>query len=319
MGIRITGSGMLESNIAKAQKDYDNSIERLSSGVKFTRSEPMPVERAQSDALMAKMRELNNYKKNINEGLSLTETAESSLSELTNSTIRLKELVAQATNPNLSDKERQFLFVEYQAHYEEMDRIASTTAYGGHALLNNSSDGVSVSLGRIDSEENQSSAKTIGFRVGPPAIADGKDLSVVTLEGMDTIKARPHDLGLKSAERLANSDEGVSLDDVLDNFDVSNESELGASFDNAQLQLSSYRANFGAATSRLSSAMNSTNVAYENIAAANSRLRDVDYATEMTNLAKANILVQAGTSLLAQRNNTATQTVLSLVKSINKE
>ena len=66
MGLRITGTSIVESNLAKAQKDYDNSLEKLSSGVRFTRSEPMPAERARSDMLMAKMRELNIYNQNAN-------------------------------------------------------------------------------------------------------------------------------------------------------------------------------------------------------------------------------------------------------------
>ena len=112
MVLRINGNDFLENNISRAQEDANESTERLSSGVKFTRKNPMPAERAQSDSLTTKMRELNGYKKNATDGMSLTEYADSSLSELSNMNIRMKELVTQATNPALSDKERQFLFVE---------------------------------------------------------------------------------------------------------------------------------------------------------------------------------------------------------------
>ena len=306
MGLRIIGNGNLENNLAKAQKDYDNSVEKLSTGVRFTRNEPMPVERARSDALTAKMRELNVYKQNANEGLSLTESAESELSSMTNNVIRLKELVAQSTNPSLSDKERAFLFVEYQANYEDLVKTSSTAKN----ILSTEFQGVGIG--------NGNSTDSIQIRVGPPAMSDGKDVGVVTLDELDKVKTTPEDLGIKSASDLLNLEDGVSIDDVLDNFDVGDESELGESFDNAQLQLSGYRAKFGAATSRLSSALSSINVAYENTAAANSRIKDVDYATEMTNLAKANILVQASTSLLAQRNNNAAQNILTLVRSLDK-
>jgi flagellin len=306
MGLRIIGNGNLENNIAKAQKEYENSVEKLSSGVRFTRSEPMPAERARSDALTSKMRELNVYKQNVNEGLSITESAESELSSMTNNVIRLKELVAQATNPNLSDKERAFIFIEYQANFEDLEKASSKTNY----LASTESQGIENVIGK--------SPDTIQIRVGAPAMSDGKDTSVVTLDGLNNVKTTPNDLGIKSAENLVNLDDGVSIDDVLNNFDVSNDSELGESFDNAQLKLSSYRAKFGAATSRLSSALNSISVAYENTTAANSKIKDVDYATEITNLAKANILVQASTSLLAQRNNNTAQNILTLVRSSNK-
>ncbi len=306
MGLRIIGNGNLENNIAKAQKDYDNSVEKLSTGVRFTKSEPMPVEKARSDTLTAKMRELNIYKQNANEGLRITETAESELSSMTNSVIRLKELTAQAMNPSLSDKERAFLFIEYQANYEDLVKTSSTANH----LVSSEYQGIGRGNGH--------STDSIQIRVGAPAMPEGKDVSVVTIDELDKIKTMPSELGIQSAENLINSENGVSIDDVLDNFNVSDESELGQSFDSAQLQLSGYRAKFGAATSRLSNALSSINVAYENTAAANSRIKDVDYATEITNLAKANILVQASTSLLAQRNNNTAQNILTLVRSSDK-
>ncbi|WP_186648817.1 flagellin [Fluviispira vulneris] len=309
MGIRITGNGTLENNIAKAQKEVDNSLERLSSGVRFTRNDPLPVERSQSDALMSKMKEINKYRQNVNEGLSFTETADAALSQLTNSTIHLKELVAQSLNPSLSDKERQFIFIEYQAHIEEMDRTAATTSYGGRNVLDHTD---SVDVSGVGTSSN---AKSFWSRVGAPVIADGKDLNKIGIEKLDEINARPKDLGLISAEHLANSRDGVSLDEVMDTFGSSAES-IGSSFDEAQMKLSEYRSSFGAATSRLTSAKNSLDVAYENVAAANSRIRDVDYATESTNLARAKILVQAGTSLLAQSNNS--QNVLTLIKGLDR-
>lgn len=307
MGLRIIGNGSLENNVAKSQKDYDNSVEKLSTGVRFTRNEPMPAERARSDALTSKMRELNVYKQNANEGLSLTEEAESTLSTMTNTIIHMKELVARATNPSLSDKERAFLFVEYQANYEDLVKTSSTAK-----SLKGNSEYQGIGRG------NGPTTDSIQVRVSAPVMVAGRDAGLVTIDELNKIRTMPNDLGIKSAQDLINLEDGVSIDDVLDNFDVSDAIELGESFDNAHLQLSDYRAKFGAATSRLSSAINSINVAYENTAAANSRIKDVDYATEMTNLAKANILVQASTSLLAQRNNNNAQNILTLVKSFDK-
>lgn len=316
-GIRIIGSGSVETNLTKAQKEYENSLEKLSSGVRFTRSEPMPVERARSDMLMAKMRELNVYKQNANEGLSFTESVDSSLSSISNNVIRLKELVAQSVNPVLSDKERSFLFIEYQANYESLINTSSTIAHAGKELFSTDANDASEyqGIGR----GNGFSTKSINIRVSSPSISDGKDVGLITIDNLDKIKTHPEDLGIKSAENLINSEDGVSIDDVLNNFGVGDVKELGESFDQAHLQVSEQRANIGAATSRLTSALSSINIAYENTAAANSRIRDVDYATEITNLARANILVQASSSLLAQRNQQSAQSILTLVKSVDNK
>ncbi|APJ03413.1 flagellin [Silvanigrella aquatica] len=303
MGIRIIGSGNLENNIAKAQKEYDNSLEKLSSGVRFTKSEPLPVERARSEALTSKMRELNVYKQNINEGLNVTQNAEASLNEASNAVIRMKELVAQAANSSLSDKERSFLFVEYQANYED---LVKTTGFEEKKEY----QGIGRGAGK--------STEPVKVRVGPTPPGGDPDANVVKIDNFRELKKTPVELGVQSAKELANSEDGVSIDDVIDHFGASSISELGKTFDNAHLEISSSRAIIGAATTRLNSALNSINVAYENTAAANSRIKDVDYATEITNLTKANILVQASSSLLAQRNNMTSQNILTLVKPPDK-
>lgn len=302
MGIRITGNDLLENNISKAQNEANESMEKLSSGIQFTRQNPMPADRARSDSLMSKMREINTYKKNTADGLSLTEYADSSLSELSNMNIRMKELVTQSTNPTLSDKERQFLFVEYQSIYDEFERQAITANYNGESLLN----------------YKDGSRTEIDFRVGKPTHMDEKDVNLVKLENLDEVKSRPQHLGLISAQDLLENEDGVSIDDVLDNFDVDDEDELGNSFDTANEKIMGYRAKFGAVTTRLNYAMQSMDVAYENISAANSRLRDVDYATEVTNLTKANILLQAGTSLLTQKQQLQGQAILQLIRGSDK-
>ena len=316
MGLRITGNVTLENNIAKSQKEYENSLEKLTTGIRFTRSDPLPVERAQSDNLIAKMRELNVYKRSANDGLSFTESTDSSLNTISNNIIRIKELVAQSTNPALSDKERGFLFVEYQANYEDIIRTSSSLNHLGNKLF--SSDNGSEFGNQGTESNNEYSSNSVHIRVSSPKFIDGKDVGVISINDINDVKTMPQDLGIESAENLANSSDGVSIDDVLDHFNVSNENDLGASFDEAHSKISEFRAKFGAATSGLNSALNTINVAYENTAAANSRIRDVDYATEVTNLAKAKILVQASTSLLAQRNNNSAQNILTLVNSLNK-
>lgn len=303
MGLRIKGSGTVEMNLEKARRDASESLERLSSGVKFTRGNPMPAERAVSDSLSMRMRELASYKKNANDGISLVQTADSALSEVSNIVIRLKEISTAASSPTLSDQERKFLFTEYQSLFDEVDRISQTTTFNGMDLLNgNSSAG----------DERRAS---IAIRVGAPAAEGAEDTNLIRLNNLNEIKSDTETLGLRSVRDLLNSGDGISLDDVEEVFE-STVDTVSSSFDGALERLTGYRSAFGAVSSRLSHVMDVLDISNENMAAAQSRIRDVDYATEVSNLTRANILVQAGASLLAQGNVPA-QVALTLIKGLN--
>jgi flagellin len=305
MGLRITGpAGVIENNIAKARSEATTALEKLSSGVRFTRNEPLPAERAVSDSLSAKVRELSSYKRNANDGISLVQTADAALNEVSNITVRMKELATQASSPALSDKERQFLFVEYKGLYDEITRIAQTTSLNGVSLLNGNEGG------------ERGGSQTVAFRVGAPNQQDNQDINLIKLDDLSSINATPGSIGLVAVDDLLDQDEGVSLDDVADLFESSLDS-VSSSFEQAFQNIGSFRTKFGAINSRLSSVLNVIDVAHENLSAANSRLRDVDYATEVTNLTRANILMQAGVSLLAQGNFPA-QAALSLVQNVFK-
>jgi flagellin len=259
----------------------------------------MPAERSLSDSLSSKLRELSSYKRNANDGISLVQSADSALNEISNITVRLKELATQASSAALSDKERSFLFVEYQSLYEEINRIAKTTEFNGMALLSGQGTG------------------ELSFRVGRESLdQQGSDRSLVKISQLSEINASSETLGLVSVPDLANTAEGVSLDDVIDTFSSSDQS-VGESFEQALEKLALFRSTFGSVGARLSRVMDVIDTSIENTSAANSRLKDVDYASEIANLTKANILLQAGTSLLSQGNLPAAL-ALTLVKNLDK-
>ena len=306
MGLRITGSGIVESNIAKAQREASKSLERLSSGVKFTREEPLPAERALSDSLSMKMRELASYKRNANDGFSLVQTADSALNEVTNVVVRLKELATQASSSTLSDHERKFLFVEYNALHDEINRISTTTSFNGMNVLNGNSG--------ADDAGGSNLAIRVGSSTQSPDSAN--DLNVIKLDSMQNIVATTENLGLRAVKNLLGNVEGVSLEDVADVFE-SDDDSVSASFESALEKIASFRSGLGAVSSRLTHVIDVLDIANENMSAAQSRIRDVDYATETSNLARAKILVQAGASLLAQGNLPA-QLALTLINNMGK-
>ncbi len=301
MGLRIVGQSTIENNIRKASEDAQTSLEKLSSGIVFTRSNPAPADRALSDGMGNRLREFATQKRNANDAVSLVETADAALNEVSNITNRLRELAMQASSPALSDKERKFIFVEYETLREEIDRIAMTTQYNGMNLISNPlseserRDAIQFRIGSIRGTETES------------------DPGLVTLDGFKDIVATAENLGIQSLKSLLSGD-GISLDDVESVFG-SGLASIGETFADAVEKVSGFRASFGSIGARMVRAIEALDVASENLQASQSRIRDVDYATEISNLTKANILVQAGTSLLAQGNLPA-QLVLSLVKTL---
>lgn len=300
MGLRITGNRYLENNISRAQAEADKSLEKLSAGTRFTRSDPLPADRALSESLSAKLREMSAYKRNANDGMSVVQTADSSLNEVSNVITRMKELSTQATNPALSDKERKYLFVEYQTLYDEIERISKTANFNGLLLL--AGEGV------------RGSNSGLQFRIGAPTGENrgDDDLNIIRVNDFEEVVATPEHLGLLSVAALVRQEEGVTLEDIEDLFD-SDLDGVATAFDAAFDTVNRFRAGFGAIATRLNHALSVIDVAEENISAANSRIADVDYASEIANLTKANILVKAGASLMSQANLPA-QLALNLIR-----
>jgi flagellin len=280
-------------------------LEKLSSGQVFTSADPRPSERALAEGLEFRLRSLSASKRNINDAVSLLQTAESGFSEINNIMVRMKEINTAAASTTLTDKERYFLFIEYEALHDEINRIATTTEFNGIPLLNG---------------ESESAPESLVFHVGdtPPDLMEGEtDLNTILFDEFNSVVATTAGLGLKSArDLLDNADEsGISLEDAQELM-LSEDSDIFASvYDEALDKLSTARAVFGAMQTRLNKAIDFNDVYAENIAAAKSKIADTDYAAEVTRMAQNNILMQATTSLLAQ-NNLNAQLTLNLVGSV---
>lgn len=295
-----SGSTSLLNDLEKHTRANADSLAKLSSGQVFTAQDPRVAERAVADNLEYKMRSLNTSKQNINDGVSLLQTAEGGLNEISNMLVRMKEInVASASNA-ISDKERKYLFIEYQALHKEIDRIASTAEFNGIPLLNG--------------KDERTPEKTI-LRIGDPTSEDPEnDLNEINLGSLKDVVATTVGLGLKSAEKLLLGDEGFAISDALE-FLEADDSRFGSVYDQALDMISGFRANFGAIQTRLGRAKDYNEVSFENIAAAKSRIADTDYASEVSNLTKSNILMQTATALLTQ-NNLAARLGLNLVNSL---
>lgn len=298
----------LERNFAKTQKENSDALEKLSSGTIFTKNDPKPAERALAEGLEFKLRSLASSKRNINSAVSLLQTAESSLSEISNMVLRMKEINVAAASTTVSDKERRFLFIEYEALHDEINRIATTTEFNGIPLLNG---------------DSENAPEELVFRVGDPFTpeddtTDSDDINAIHFDGLKTVVATTVGLGIQSARELLTSsseDEGIALEDVEDLMATEDPDLFPTVYDQALNTISTQRAVFGGLQSRMQRATDFIDVYQENITAAKSSIADVDYAKEISRLVESRLMLQAGTAVLAQGNINA-QLALGLLNSI---
>ncbi|MCB0419730.1 MAG: flagellin FliC [Bdellovibrionales bacterium] len=276
MGLRIntnTASLNAQRNLVGTKLGLDRSLERLSSGLRINRAGDDAAGLAISENLKAQVRGLKQASRNAQDGVSLIQVAEGSLNEISSILIRLRELSVQAASDTIGPVERQFLNVEYDQLVSEIDRIADGTEFNGTQLLSGT-------------------GSILDFQVGTR-----NDPNIDRLS-FDSSKADANSAAL-----------GVNLTSVADKASAQN--SLSA-LDSAIVSVSAMRADFGAIQNRLQSTISNIAVSVENMSSANSRIRDVDVADETAELTKNNILLQAGTSVLAQANQSS-QTALTLL------
>lgn len=267
MGFRIATnvqSLSAQRSLGTTREAQNKSLEKLSSGERIVRAGDDAAGLAISEKLKAEIRSLRQANRNANDGISLIQTAEGGLNEIQNILIRLRELSMQAASDTVGDVERSFTDKEVGNLTAELQRIAETTSFNGKNLLNGEGE-------------------MLEFQVGTKNNPRHDRLTYDTRSADAT------------AEKLGIAEMTVSTkQDAQENL---------SKIDNAIRMVSDTRAGFGALQNRLQSTINNLAVADENLSAANSRIRDVDVASESAELTKRNILSQAGTAMLAQANS----------------
>ena len=278
MGLRINtnvASLNAQRNLSGTKLMMDKTLEKLASGQRINRAGDDAAGLAISENLKAQIRGLSQAERNAQDGVSLVQIAEGALSEVSNILIRLRELGVQAASDTIGATERKFLNVEFEQLMSEVDRIANSTEFNRVPLLNGTGAVFDIQIGT----RNDPMSDRLTFD------ASSADVNVAAL--------------------------GLNLASIADKISAQN--SLSA-IDQAIINVSGIRADFGALQNRLQSTINNLAVNVENLSAANSRIRDTDIAKETAELTKSNILVTAGTSVLAQANN-STKMALGLINS----
>jgi len=253
-----------QRNLFRTNNALNTTFQRLSSGFRINSAKDDAAGLVISNQLSAQIVSLNVAIRNANDGISVAQTAEGAMQEVTNLLLRGRELAMSAASGQNSTAARAALNAEYQQIQAEITRISEDTEFGGQALL----DGVVTSF---------------AIQVGK----DSADTIAVTTVDVDITLGAITTSTLASAQ-LTVLDAGISTIDTA-------------------------RGSLGAQQNRLSSTIANLQNVVENVSASRSRIRDTDFAAETANLAKNQILQQAGLSVLAQAN-ASTQGVLSLLQ-----
>ena len=280
MALRINynlASSSAQRGLGASQEAYAKQANRLSTGLRINSASDDAAGMAVSEKLKNQVRGLNQAQRNAQDGISLIQTAEGALTETHSLLARMRELAVQSSNDTLSASDRANLQVEFTALYAEVDRISSTTAFNGTYLLNNADVATGMTL-QIGANNGNTFTLTVG----------GAQMS--TLNANFNSTATLTTIGYQSTA-----------------------SAVISAVDAAVNAVSTARAGLGALQNRLESVGRSLAVASENTAAANSRVADADIASSMSELVRAQILQQAGISVLAQANQ-APSLVLQLLR-----
>jgi len=297
MGLRIASnvqSLTAQRNLGAATEANNASMEKLASGMRINKAADDSAGLAISEKLKADIRGLNMARKNASDGVSLIQTAEGGLNEVGNILSRLRELAVQGSSDTVGDTERGFLNKEFSELKNEITRISKSTEYNGTLLIAGESDGNDESL------RARSNSYPLEVQIGKNYFSsvDSKEnatpVNVLRIDLQD-INATVGENGLKLGD---SSDEGAHVSDK-----VSAQTSIDM-LDGAITKVSGYRATLGALQNRLNSAMANLSVQSENANAANSRIRDTDFAEESAKLTQTNILKQSGVAVLGQANQT---------------
>ena len=266
---------MAARHLGNSYNALATSVERLASGLRINTAKDDAAGLAVRELMRADIAVLQQGVRNTQDGISMIQTMEGAMSTINDALVRMKQLAEQAATGVYSSAQRGIMNSEFEEMAAEIDRIAQSTVFNSVTLLDSASDNVDVHFGQR---------------------ADGAD-DKITVEAVNM--------------RIAS---GLQIDsDSIDITDTTNASNALTAVTSAITTYADARATFGYKMNRMESTAQVLGIQGENLATAESRISDVDVATEMTNLTRNQVLAQAGIAMLAQAN-TMPQMALALLR-----
>jgi flagellin len=307
-----------QRQLMQSGNSLDTSFKRLSSGFRINSAADDAAGLQISDRLSSQINGLNQGNRNANDGISLAQTAEGALDEVTSMLQRMRTLAQQSANGSNTDEDRVAIQDEVDSLTKEINRVAADTTFGGQNLL----DGTYEANFQVGADAIQTigfSMKTVGDSANSIAANGG-----FTLSGMASVASAVGGKGLTTLAAGLSTVSGQAISAGTNtfgaNFSVSTISVTSQA--NAQLTMAGMdaliavvdkkRAELGAVQNRFQSTIRNQSNISENLSAAKSRIKDTDFAQETANLTKMQILQQASQTILSQANQRP-QAALSLL------
>jgi flagellin len=286
MTVIATNSSALRATNASttASKALSTAMERLSTGKRINSAKDDAAGLAIASSMTSQIKGMTQGIRNANDGISLAQTAEGALGEVTNMLQRMRELTVQAGNDTNDDTAKGNIKSEIDQLATQIGKVLSDTSFNGIKLFDGSAG--PAADGKINIQAGANSSDAIEIDLGD--VQGDADVAAAVTSGAVTTELDVTDAGF---------DVGAALD----------------LYDAALKAVDTSRANLGAVQNRLESTVNTLTANVTNLTDAKSRIEDADFSSETTALAKAQILSQASTAMLAQANQSQ-QNVMKLIQ-----
>jgi flagellin len=306
-----TAATLTANALTKNERAMSQAMERLSTGQRINSASDDAAGLAISSRMTSQINGLNMAVRNANDGISMIQTAEGAMEEVGSMLQRMRELTVQAASGTMTTSDKAALNIEFGALEDQIQEIAKNTEWNGTKILDGSQGSVNIQAG-----------------------ANANQTIAVQFADLNTI----HGVGTENTEAGAGANSSGALDIFtnLGNDDVTTDNAAGdsveedkdldaqvitgsaqattlAHLDRAIARLDAHRATLGSTVNRLEYAADNLSNVSQNASASRSRILDADYASETTELARTQIIQQAGTAMLSQANQQA-QSVLALLK-----
>ncbi len=296
MGLRVRTniqSLVGQRNLGISTKKQAQHMEKLSSGYRINKAADDAAGLAISESLQGDIRSMGQARRNAVDAVSMLQVAEGGLEEVNNILIRLRELSIQAASDTIGVRERGYINKEFMAMKDEIDRIALSTDFNGTRLLTGSKE--------VPDE------MMADHNFSPLEVQVGKDYLPVSdsLEAQNPINVIRLDFSKFNATTEGEGSLGLGMSTNEDGTRVDTKVAAQSSIDridSAMKMVAEFRAGMGAVQNRLESTDRNLDTAITNLSAARSRIKDADFAYESAEFTQANILQQAGASVLTQAN-----------------
>ncbi len=273
-----------QRNLNMSQSSLAISMRRLSSGLRVNSAKDDAAGLAIATRMDAQVRGMTVAIRNANDGISLSQTAEGALGQISDALQRMRELAVQASNASNSDSDKDSLDKEFGELAKEIQRVAGGTKFNGQAIIGANAGSLTFQVGAGTTNNDTVDIQTTNLTA---------DTTITTVAGTD--------ISGSGRAVIDSTADLAAIHTVIDDIDT------------AINTINTQRATMGATQSRFESVISNLQVSVENQTAARSRIMDADFAAETANMSRSNILQQAGTAMIAQANQLPAQ-VLTLLR-----